>query len=69
MHASKGDRLVVHGRTVGQEDHKVEIIEVLGEKGEPPYRVRAQDGHESIMSPGPDSVVEHPKSTGNRSTR
>ncbi|MYW02253.1 DUF1918 domain-containing protein, partial [Streptomyces sp. SID3343] len=30
MHATKGDRLVMHGRVVGQEDHVVEIIEVLG---------------------------------------
>ncbi|AZQ70830.1 MULTISPECIES: DUF1918 domain-containing protein [Streptomyces] len=61
MHASKGDRLVVHGRTVGQKDHVVEIVEVLGPKGNPPYRVRTENGHETIMSPGPDSVVDHRK--------
>ncbi|MEU5051115.1 DUF1918 domain-containing protein [Streptomyces sp. NPDC021096] len=61
MHASKGDRLVVHGRVVGQKDHVVEVVEVLGRDGNPPYRVRAENGHESIMSPGPDSVVEHRK--------
>ncbi|MFJ1608580.1 DUF1918 domain-containing protein [Streptomyces sp. NPDC088253] len=27
MHASKGDRLVVHGRVVGNHDRVVEIIE------------------------------------------
>ncbi|WP_328911743.1 MULTISPECIES: DUF1918 domain-containing protein [unclassified Streptomyces] len=59
MRASKGDRLVVHGRVVGQNDHVVEIVEVLGSDGEPPYRVRAEDGHETIMTPGPDSVVDH----------
>ncbi|MEU0939690.1 MULTISPECIES: DUF1918 domain-containing protein [unclassified Embleya] len=59
MHATKGDRLLIHGRVVGQQDHFVEIVEVLGPDGTPPYRVRAADGHESIMSPGPDSVVEH----------
>ncbi|MEU1377239.1 DUF1918 domain-containing protein [Streptomyces triculaminicus] len=63
MHASKGDRLVVHGRTVGQQDHVVEIVEVLGRDGTPPYRVRAEDGHETIMSPGPDSVVDHRKAS------
>ncbi|WKX73377.1 DUF1918 domain-containing protein [Streptomyces sp. XD-27] len=62
MHASKGDRLVVHGRVVGQHDHVVEIVEVLGQNGEPPYRVRAENGHETIMTPGPDSVVR--RSTG-----
>ncbi|MFJ4920526.1 DUF1918 domain-containing protein [Streptomyces sp. NPDC088725] len=64
MQASAGDRLVVHGRTVGQHDHVVEIVEVLGPEGAPPYRVRAEDGHETIMSPGPDCVVDHRKATG-----
>ncbi|WFB06635.1 DUF1918 domain-containing protein [Streptomyces sp. LX-29] len=63
MHASKGDRLVVHGRVVGKHDHVVEIVEVLGQDGNPPYRVRAENGHETIMSPGPDSVVDHRKSS------
>jgi Domain of unknown function (DUF1918) len=58
VHASKGDRLVVHGRVVGQQDRVVEIVEVLGPDGTPPYRVRDESGHETIMSPGPDSVVD-----------
>ncbi|MFG2891587.1 DUF1918 domain-containing protein [Streptomyces sp. NPDC048248] len=62
MHANTGDRLLVHGRTVGHHDRVVEIIEVLGTNGDPPYRVRAEDGHEAIMSPGPDCVVQHGKS-------
>jgi len=63
VHASKGDRLVVHGRIVGQHDRVVEIIEVLGPAGAPPYRVRTQNGHETIMFPGPDSVVDHRKAS------
>lgn len=59
MQASVGDHLLVHGRIVGQHDHVVEIIEVLGANGNPPYRVRAEDGHEAIISPGPDAVVQH----------
>ncbi|CAM5565717.1 MULTISPECIES: DUF1918 domain-containing protein [Streptomyces] len=59
MHASKGDRLVVHGRAVGNSDRVVEIVEVLGKDGNPPYRVRADNGHETIMTPGPDSVVDN----------
>ncbi|WP_424893069.1 DUF1918 domain-containing protein [Streptomyces sp. XH2] len=64
MHASKGDHLVVHGRVVGTKDHVVEIVEVLGANGNPPYRVRDDKGHETIMSPGPDSVVDHRKASG-----
>ncbi|MFD9814930.1 DUF1918 domain-containing protein [Streptomyces sp. NPDC059080] len=63
MHATTGDRLLVHGRTVGQHDHIVEIIEVLGDHGDPPYRVRDDSGHEAILSPGPDAVVRHAKSS------
>jgi hypothetical protein len=59
MEAIVGDRLLVHGRTVGQHDRVAVIIEVLGDQGTPPYRVRFEDGHEAIMSPGPDSVVRH----------
>ncbi|WP_431781405.1 DUF1918 domain-containing protein [Streptomyces chumphonensis] len=61
MHAEKGDKLLVHGRVVGQHDRTAEIVEVLGPQGEPPYRVRFDDGHETVMSPGPDSVVRHPE--------
>ncbi|MCK1797901.1 DUF1918 domain-containing protein [Streptomyces sp. XM4193] len=57
MHAENGDKLLVHGRTVGHGDQVAEIVEVLGSGGEPPYRVRYEDGHETLMSPGPDCVV------------
>ncbi|WP_431960507.1 DUF1918 domain-containing protein [Actinacidiphila sp. bgisy160] len=59
MHANKGDRVRQHGRVVGQHDKVAEIVEVMGQGGEPPYRVRYDDGHECILSPGPDSTVEH----------
>ncbi|MEV6318971.1 DUF1918 domain-containing protein [Streptomyces sp. NPDC051776] len=58
MQASVGERLLVHGRVVGQHDRVAEIIEVLGGEGGPPYRVRFEDGHETVMSPGPDTVVQ-----------
>jgi hypothetical protein len=58
MQASVGDRLLIHGRIVGQQDRTAEVIEVLGPDGGPPYRVRFEDGHETLMSPGPDTVVQ-----------
>jgi tartrate dehydratase beta subunit/fumarate hydratase class I family protein len=64
VQATVGDWLLVHGRIVGQHDRAAEVIEVLGENGEPPYRVRFEDGHEAIMTPGPDTVVR-PASHGN----
>ncbi|WP_338675532.1 DUF1918 domain-containing protein [Streptomyces sp. SCSIO 30461] len=60
MEASVGDKLLVHGRVVGQHDRLAEVMEVLGDRGTPPYRVRFEDdGHECLMSPGPDTVVRH----------
>jgi hypothetical protein len=58
MRATVGDQLHVHGRTVGERDHLGEIVEVRGSDGEPPYLVRHTDGHESLVFPGPDAVIE-----------
>jgi hypothetical protein len=60
MRAKTGDKLVVKGHHVHEADREGEIIEVLGENGEPPYRVVwSDDGHESLVYPGPDATVEH----------
>jgi hypothetical protein len=58
MHATVGNRLHVHGRNVGNPDKVVEIIEVRGTDGAPPYLVRYPDGRERLVFPGPDCVVE-----------
>lgn len=58
MQATVGDRLHVLGRKVGAADKRGEIIEVRGEDGRPPYVVRFPDGRESLIYPGPDSVIE-----------
>lgn len=39
-------------------DRVGEVIEVRGSDGEPPYLLRFSDGHESLVYPGPDAVVE-----------
>jgi hypothetical protein len=39
-------------------DRTGEIIEVKGPSGTPPYLVRFEDGHEGLVFPGPDAVVE-----------
>jgi hypothetical protein len=58
MNAQIGDRLHVHGNVVGQADRTGEIIEVRGPDGGPPYVVRFDDGHERLVYPGPDAVIE-----------
>ncbi|MGW0811025.1 DUF1918 domain-containing protein [Nonomuraea sp. NPDC002799] len=58
MQASVGDTLLIHGHVVGQSDRKGEIIEVRGPDGSPPYLVRFVDGHEQLVYPGPDAVIQ-----------
>jgi hypothetical protein len=58
MQATVGDRLHVHGNTVGQPDRAGEIVEIHGSGGEPPYLVRFEDGHTTLVFPGPDAVIE-----------
>ncbi|AEF42688.1 DUF1918 domain-containing protein [Hoyosella subflava] len=62
MHAVAGDRIHFKSGTVGAPEHEAEILEVQGSNGEPPYRVRFDDGHESIVYPGSDIQIEHPSS-------
>ncbi|NEM90859.1 DUF1918 domain-containing protein [Galbitalea soli] len=59
MQASVGERIVIHGKTVESSDRHGQIVEVRGADGAPPYLVRFDDGHETLVFPGPDVVVEH----------
>ncbi len=59
MRANVGDRLLVHSHAVGMPDRTGEVLEVRGADGAPPYIVRFEDGHESLVFPGPDWVVRH----------
>ena len=59
MEAQQGDRLLMHGRTVGQHDRVAEIVEVMGDarRAALPRAVRGRArGHDVA---GPDSVVRH----------
>ncbi|MER7988115.1 DUF1918 domain-containing protein [Streptomyces noursei] len=58
MQAHEGDVLRFTGRAVGDPEHRATVVEVLGPGGEPPYRVRYEDGHETEIFPGPGCVTE-----------
>lgn len=58
MQVNTGDRLVIHGKTVGAPGERGEVTEVRGEGGGPPYMVRFDDGHERLIFPGPDCELE-----------
>jgi hypothetical protein len=55
----KGDHIVVHGDRVGESSRAGQILEVLGTPEHERYRIRWEDGHESIFSPGGDVVIRH----------
>jgi hypothetical protein len=59
MQAQPGDVLVVEGQIVGQHARQATILEVRGADGAPPYLVKYQDGHETLMFPGPDAHLLH----------
>jgi uncharacterized protein DUF1918 len=60
MKAEVGDRLVVHAHHLGESERDAEILQVIGEDGGPPFRVRwSDDGHEGLFFPGGDASVEH----------
>ncbi|MCU1408088.1 MAG: hypothetical protein JWM23_168 [Microbacteriaceae bacterium] len=59
MQANVGERILIRGKTVESPDRHGEILEVRGADGQPPYFVRFDDGHEALVYPGRDCVVEH----------
>ena len=59
--ARAGDEIVITGHSVGDNPRTAEILEVLGEPGRERYRVRWEDGHESIFFPAEDAIVRRPR--------
>ena len=57
MRAKVNDRLIVRSHHVGNPDREAVILETQGD-GEPPYRVRWTDGHESVFFPSSDTVIQ-----------
>lgn len=63
MKAAVGDRLVIQSTHVDGPVRDGEVLEVHGEQGAPPYVVRWSDnGHTSLVFPGPDATVHHASS-------
>lgn len=55
--AQPGDVIEITGHVVGDAPRSAEIVEVLGEPGHEHFRVRWEDGHESIFFPGDDATI------------
>jgi hypothetical protein len=52
LHGSVGDAIVVDGVHLNEPPRRGEIIEVLGTGDAEHFRVRWDDGHESLFFPG-----------------
>ncbi len=53
----KGDVVLISGHRVGERERIGEILEVLGEEDRVHYRVRWEDGNESVFYPGSDASI------------
>ena len=56
-----GTRSSITGHSVGDAPKTAVILEVLGDAGHERFRVRWEDGHESIFFPADDAVIHRPK--------
>jgi hypothetical protein len=54
--AAVGDLITVTAHHVGESERVGEILEVLGEPGHEHFRVRWDDGHESVFYPSSDAT-------------
>lgn len=59
MQAKVSDEVVVDAPHTGDPQRKGEILEIPGGGGAVHYRVRWDDGHESLYFPGSDAHVVH----------
>jgi Domain of unknown function (DUF1918) len=66
--ARPGDEIRVAGHSIGESQRTAVIEEVLGEAGHERFRVRWEDGHESVLSPGEDAVIVRPERARSKRT-
>jgi hypothetical protein len=60
--AQAGDVIVIEGHHVGESRRTGEVLEVLGEPGREHYRVRWDDGSESVFYPSSDATIHRGES-------
>ena len=63
MSAKAGDRIEIESETVGTTPREGEILEVIEGAIGIRYRIRWQDGHESVLTPSGGSTRIIPKKT------
>jgi hypothetical protein len=58
VQAKTGEHIVVESAVLSSPRRRGEVVEVIGNGDRRHYRVRWEDGHESVYIPGPDAHVE-----------
>ena len=58
MQANRGDQIVVETTTLAAARRRGEVLEVIGQGEREHYRVRWDDGNESVYFPGPDARLQ-----------
>ena len=66
MHAQVGDEIVVDSVEVAGHKREGEILDVIEHEGLEHYKVRWDDGKETIFFPGADAHVVHTRRAGKR---
>jgi Domain of unknown function (DUF1918) len=59
MHAEVGDKIIVDSVDVGQPRRQGSILEVRSDANQEHYRVRWENGHESLFYPGSTAHIVH----------
>jgi hypothetical protein len=55
-----GDLIEITGHSVGDSPRTAQIVEVIGAEGHEHFRVKWEDGHESIYFPSSDARIVRP---------
>ena len=59
IHAKVGDEIVVDNMQIGHPPRKGQVLEAIGDGDTQHYRVKWDDGHESIFFPASTSHTVH----------
>lgn len=68
VESKPGGVVEIQGHRVGEPSRIGEILEVLGEPGKRHYRVRWDDGSETIFYPASDTIVRPPLARARKRT-
>jgi Domain of unknown function (DUF1918) len=58
MNANVGDHLVLRGHGSHGDDLRGEIVDIVGERGSPPYVVRWPNGYSTLFIASPDAYID-----------